>query len=102
MGGDSLVSETGQMDEVPRHQVSEVRLARSEDVPGPEPLDLLDEVNVVLQAEPRDLHIYDLRLEEDRNRRDSRQQDQTFSVDMSSLMWWVVRLASSCWMPGLR
>ena len=96
------MSETGQMDEVPRHQVSEVRLARSEDVPGPEPLDLLDEVNVVLQAEPRDLHIYDLRLEEDRNRRDSRQQDQTFSVDMSSLMWWVVRLASSCWMPGLR
>ena len=85
------MSEARQMDQVPHHQIPEVRLARGEDVPGPEVLYLLDQVNVVLQAEPRYLHIDNLRLEQDRIEqttvRRQQQREQTFRVDMSSLMW---------------
>ena len=91
------------MDQVPHHQIPKVRLTRCEDVPGPEVLYLLDQVNVVLQAEPRYLHIDNLRLEEERNTQlQSGRINQTFRVDMSSLMWCVVKFASSWWMPGLR
>ena len=86
------MSEARQMDQVPHHQIPEVRLTRCEDVPGPEVLYLLDQVNVVLQAEPRYLHIDNLRLEQDRieqttTEQRQQHQEQTFRVDMSSLMW---------------
>ena len=84
------------MDQVPHHQISEVRLAGSGDDPGPEVLDLREQLDVVLQAEPRYLHIHNLGLQQERiKQRPQQQQDQTFRVAMSSLMWWVVKFASS-------
>ena len=60
------MAETGEMDQVPHHQISEVRLAGSGDDPGPEVLDLREQLDVVLQAEPRYLHIHNLGLEQER------------------------------------
>ena len=53
------------MDQVPHYHISEVSLTRSEDVPGPEVPNLLDEVHVVLQIEPRYLDVDNLRLSQD-------------------------------------